>query len=128
MATRLFKDIDLSFVPHPTTGDLLAKFDEEAIKNAVKNLVLTKHYERAFHSEIGSSVSGLLFEIASPGLEIVLKQEIADVINNFEPRVELLDIEVLFTPDANSVQVTITFRIRNTTRPIVVRFALNRTR
>jgi phage baseplate assembly protein W len=128
MATRLFKDIDLSFVPHPSTGDLVAKYDDEAIKNAVKNLVLTKHHERAFRSEIGSSVNNLLFELPSPGLEVMLRQEIQDVINNFEPRVDILDIQVLFSPDQHNVQISIIFKIRNTDRPIVVTFALNRTR
>jgi phage baseplate assembly protein W len=128
MATRIFKDIDLSFNPHPSTGDFLGKYDDEAVKNAVKNLVMTKHYERPFHSEIGSSVNALLFELPSPGLVILLRQEISDVINNFEPRVDILDIDVKFTPDYHAVQITIVFKIKNTTRPITVQFALNRTR
>lgn len=128
MATRIFKDIDLSFNPHPSTGDLVAKYDDEAIKNAVKNLIMTKHYERAFHSEIGSSVNALLFELPSPGLVALLTQEISDVIANYEPRVEILDIKILFTPDNHTVNITIVFRIVNTTRPITVQFALDRTR
>ena len=128
MVTRTFKDIDLTFNPHPSTGDLVAKYDEQAIKNAVKNLILTRHYERPFHSEIGSSVNSLLFELPSPGLVAILRNEITDVIRNFEPRVELLQVEVGFVPDNHYVEVSITFKIRNTTRPITVQFTLNRTR
>lgn len=126
--TRLFSDIDLSFTPHPTTKDLVAKYDDNAIKAAVKNLVLTSHYERPFHSEIGSNVKGLLFEIASPALAAVLRQEITDVITNFEPRVVLLDVGVEFSADENFVKVTIVFKVVNTERPITLQFTLDRTR
>ena len=126
--TRIFSDIDLSFTPHPATGDLVAKYDDAAIKNAVKNLILTKHYEKPFHSEIGSSVSGLLFEIQSPALAVVIKQEIQDVITNFEPRVRVLDIGVTFEPDRHNVSITIIFKIVNTERPITLQFTLDRSR
>lgn len=128
MATRIFKDLDLSFTPHPSTGDLIAKYDDEAIKNSVKNLILTRHYERPFHSEIGSSVSALLFDNPNPGIVVLLEREIRDVINNFEPRVEIIDVVVSFVPDNLYISISITFKIRNTNRPIVVQFPLNRTR
>ena len=123
-----FKDIDLTFEPHPSTGDLTVLRDDFAIKNAVKNLVLTRHYERPFHSEIGSNVNKMLFENANPGIVSLLRQEISDVINNFEPRVDIQDIQILFSPDFNAIKVTIVFVIRNTTRPLTVQFTLNRTR
>lgn len=128
MATRIFKDIDLSFAKHPQTSDILLKYDENAIKNSIKNLILTKHYERPFHSEIGSSVSSMLFEIPNPGIVRVIRQEIIDTIENFEPRAEVLDVEILFDRDNYYMMVTITFRIRNTQTPITVQFTLDRTR
>ena len=129
MATkRRFIDIDLNFKPHPATGDLVVKYDENAIKNAVKNLILTKHYERPFHSEIGSNVNKLLFELPSPGIVVLLKKEIEDVIRNFEPRVEHLNTEVLFSPDQNEIFITIIFKILNNENPITVQFTLKRTR
>ena len=87
MATRTYTDIDLNFTRHPVTGDVALKYDASAIKAAVKHLVMTRFYERLFHSEIGTPVSDLLFELASPSLSIRLKKSIADVINNYEPRV-----------------------------------------
>ena len=129
MATRIYKDIDLNFIPHPSTGDLMVKSNAEAIKNSVKNLIMTKHYERPFHSEIGSSVSGLLFEIANPGHTSILRQEIIDTITNFEPRVELISIDITpESPDYLAVIITITFKIKNTVAPIKLEFALTRTR
>ena len=127
-STRQFIDIDLNFQPHPSTGDLVAKYDENAIKNAVKNLILTKHYERPFHSEIGSNVNKLMFELPSPGIVALLRREIEDVIRNFEPRVESLNTEILFSPDQNEIFITIAFRILNNERPITIQFTLDRTR
>lgn len=126
--TRTFSDIDLSFIPHPATKDLVAKYDDSAIKNAVKNLIVTSHYERPFHSEIGSSVKGLMFELASPALAAVIKQEIADVLRNFEPRVVLLDVQVEFSQDEHEIRITVIFKIVNTERPITLQFTLDRTR
>lgn len=126
--TRTFSDIDLNFTKHPVTNDLVRKFDEEAIKQSVKSLVLTMNYERPFHSEIGAQIRGLLFEPASPMTAILIKRSIEDVINNFEPRVRLLNVDVRYIPDSYDVTVTIVFTIVNTTRPITVSLALTRTR
>ena len=126
--TRKFSDLDLSFNPHPTTKDLLLKYDESAIKNAVKNLVLTRHYERPFHSEIGSNANAMLFELATPATSALMEQEITNVIENFEPRVDVLQVKASIYADGNSINVYIVFQIKNTTTPISVQFALNRTR
>ena len=104
------------------------KYDENAIKNAVKNLVITRHYERPFHSEIGSSINSLLFELPSPGLVVMIQEEIKNTIENFEPRVVLMTIDTKFSPDNLLILVSIVFRIVNTQRPINVQFTLNRTR
>ena len=126
--TRTFSDLDLSFMMHPVTHDVSIKYDEEAIKQSVKNLVLTNNYERPFHSEIGSQVQGLLFELASPILAATLKKTITDTILNFEPRVNLTNVAVTVSPDNNEVYVSIEFMIINTTRPAVVNLILTRTR
>ena len=127
--TRIFSDLDLNFTRHPITGDVSVRYDENAIKNAVKNLVLTQNYERPFHSELGSPLKGLLFELPSPMLNITIQRVITDLINNFEPRVNLMDVEVSDdTTDNNSINVTITFTILNTIRPITIDIVLERTR
>ena len=126
--TRTFSDLDLNFTKHPVTKDVVRKFDEEAIKASVKNLVLTQNYERPFHSEIGSQIRGLLFEPATPMLNITLKRAITDTIINFEPRVRLDEVLVTVSPDNNEVYVSIEFTIINTTRPVTVDLILTRTR
>ena len=128
MKTKTFTDIDLSFEKHPVTNDIFIKQDESAIKNAIKNLVLTHHYERPFHSEIGSSVTKLMFENATPGIVAVLNQEIRNVIENFEPRAVVLGVNTNFMIDQNALFVSIFFKIINTEKPITVQFTLDRVR
>lgn len=128
MLLKKFTDIDLTFQPHPSTGDLKIKRDEQAIKNAVKNLILTRHFERPFHSEIGSSVNSLLFDIPSFSMNVLLKKEIENTILNFEPRVDILNIDVLLSHDNNTANVTIVFQVKNTLTPITLQFPLDRTR
>lgn len=126
--TRLFSDLDLNFTANPNTGDVSIRYDENAVKASVKNLVLTQNYERPFHSEIGSPVYKLLFDLATPLLTITLKQVLIDLIINHEPRVNLNDIIVTISPDNNSVYVSIYFTILNTTKPIQLDLVLERTR
>jgi len=126
--TRTFSDLDLNFTAHPVTKDIVRKFDEEAIKGSVKNLVLTQNYERPFHSEIGSQIRGLLFEPATPMLNVMLKRAIIDTIVNFEPRVRLNEVLVTISPDNNEVYVSVYFTIINTTKPLQVDLVLTRTR
>ena len=127
-STRLFSDIDLSFEKHPATRDIFAKYDDNAIKNSIKNLILTRHYERPFHSEIGSNVNNMLFELATPAITAIARQEIIDVVNNFEPRAEIIEVVTRFNTDANEMFVRIIFRIRNTQKPITIELTLDRTR
>jgi len=126
--TRQFSDLDLNFTPHPVTGDVGFKKDENAIKQAVKNLVLTQNFERPFHSEIGSSLRSLLFEPATPMTKEILRKTISDTITNFEPRVELLGVDIRYTLDDTAVDVRIRFKIKNTFTPIDVSLTLERTR
>jgi phage baseplate assembly protein W len=126
--TRTFSDLDLNFTAHPLTGDIARKYDDEAIKQSVRNLILTNNYERPFHSEIGSQIRGLLFEPVTPMLNMLLKRAIIDTITNFEPRVRLIDVLVRFSPDNNDVYISIQYMIVNTTRPIQIDLVLKRTR
>lgn len=126
--TRTYTDLDLNFIANPATGDISRKYDENAIKQSVKNLVMTRHYERPFHPEIGSQVMGLLFENDSPMLQATLQRAIIYTIENFEPRVKLITVQVNMNPDNNAAYVSITFKIVNTERPITVDFTLQRTR
>lgn len=126
--TRVFQDLDLNFTPHPVTKDIVRKFDENAIKQSIKNLILTRNYEKPFHSEIGSPIRALMFDLVTPLTAITVKRAIIDVINNFEPRVELMEVEPVISPDNNALYVSIVFKIRNTERPVTLDLLLERTR
>jgi len=124
---RKFIDVDLTFEPHPATKDLMIRTNENAVKNSIKNLVLTRHYEKPFHSEIGSSVMGLLFNQADPSLIALLKREITQTIENFEPRARILNVAVNLQPDQNSLDVKVYFGLLDSTTPLMVAFTLDRT-
>jgi phage baseplate assembly protein W len=126
--TRIFSDLDLNFTAHPVTKDITRRYDENAIKTSLKNLILTSNYERPFHSEIGSPIKRLLFEPATPMLENMVQRAIVDVVNNFEPRVRLIDVVVNLSPDTNSLYVSIEFTIVNTESPLTLDLVLERTR
>lgn len=126
--TRTFSDLDLNFTLNPVTMDVSRRYDEDSIKAALKNLILTGNYERPFHSEIGSPIRKLMFEPATPMLGAMLKRTIRDVINTFEPRVNIIDIICYVSDDEHTISVTIEFTILNTTAPITLDLTLQRTR
>ena len=84
---RQYTDLDLFFAKKATSKDISKVTDIQAVKRSVRNLVLTNHYEKPFHPEIGSGVRGILFEPMTPLTAYVLTRKIEDVIKNFEPRV-----------------------------------------
>lgn len=126
--TRIFSDLDLNFTPHPVTGDLVRKYDDNAIKQSIKNLIMTRHYERPFHSELGSQIRELLFDMITPVTAMMVRRTIIDLISNFEPRVKLLGVDVIPSEENNSLYVSITFKIVNTEAPLSLEFLLERTR
>jgi phage baseplate assembly protein W len=126
--TRIFSDLDLNFTAHPVNKDISRRYDDNAIKQSIKNLLLTRNFERPFHSEIGSPIRAMLFELPGPMFTVMLQRAVIDVINNFEPRVEVLDVRVNDSIDTNAVYITLEFKIVNTERPITLDLALERTR
>lgn len=125
---RTFVDFDASFMPNPVTGDLSVRTDEQAVKFAIRSLILTNYFERPFQSGIGSSINQLLFDNIGPNFDIILKQSITDTINNYEPRVDVLGVTVDYRDEKNSVTISIVFRIKNTEKPIDIAVTLKRTR
>ena len=90
--------------------------------------MLTQNFERPFHSEIGSSLRSLLFEPATPMTKEILRKTISDTITNFEPRVELIGVDINYTLDDTAVNVRVRFKVINTFTPIDVNLTLERTR
>ena len=109
--SRSFKDISLSFIPHPVTKDLTTIKDANAIKRSVRNLVQTIPRERFFNSNLGTDIRGSLFDFVDFGTASVIQQQIQTTIENYEPRVDNLQIEVFPRPDNNEFEVNIYFDI-----------------
>ena len=109
--SRSFKDISLSFTPHPVTKDLPILKNENAIVRSVRNLVQTIPTERFFNSNIGSDVYDSLFGFVDYGTATLIEDQIVTVVTNFEPRVENVEAEVDPQVDNNSFGVIIRFDI-----------------
>ena len=109
--SRAFKDISLSFSPHPVTKDLPVLTNERAIVRSVRNLVETIPTERFFTSLIGADIRGSLFENFTISTVSLIEDQIRTTVANFEPRVENLTIEVDGQPDNNSIDVNVIFDI-----------------
>ena len=118
-SSRIYKDLALSFEKNQSTGDVIIKRDIEAVKQSVKNLILTNHYERPFHPEIGSSVTAMLFEPMNPITAHTLQRTIAECIENFEPRARLVSINAYANQDRNAYEVTISFYVVNAPSELV---------
>ena len=109
--SRGFKDISLSFKPHPITRDVIPLKNESAISRAVKNLVLTHLQERPFNPILGSRIGESLFDLMDIGSASIIADEIRNTIDNFEPRVQLIDVEVKPYYDSHIYDVTIIYEI-----------------
>ena len=109
--SRSFKDISLSFEPHPVTKDLPVLKNANAIRRSVRNLVQTIPGERFFNPILGSSVYDSLFDLMDFGTSNLIEQEIVTTLRNFEPRVNNVRVRVSARPDQNNFDVTIFFDI-----------------
>ena len=109
--SRAFKDINLSFNAHPVTKDITVLKNENAIKRSVRNIVNTIPRERFFNPELGSDVRSSLFNFVDYGTASVIQKQIQIAIENFEPRVDNLQINVFPRPDSNEFEVNIIFDI-----------------
>jgi len=109
--SRAFKDISLSFSRHPVTNDVTVLKNQDAIKKSVVNLCRTKFNERFFNDLIGTSVDNSLFELIDSGIGDVLEREIEALLKNFEPRINLSDINVIANQDSNSLEIKVTYQI-----------------
>ena len=120
--SRSFKDISLSFKKHPVTNDIAVLKNADAIKRSVRNLVQTIPNERFFNSTIGSEVKNLLFNNALGfidfGTAAIIEKQILTTIENYEPRVSNLEVNVEPRPDTNEFEVNIIFDIIGQSFPI----------
>ena len=111
MASRAFKNINLSFKRHPVTNDVLTIRDEDAIKKSVKNIIFTILGEKPFEPEFGSVINEALFDLNSSLSEIKVADEITSALFNYEPRISSIDVTVTIQPDTNEMNCTVQYDI-----------------
>ena len=117
--TRQYTDLDLFFGRKSVSKDINKVTDIQAVKRSIRNLVLTNHYEKPFHPEIGSGVRDILFEPLTPLSAHILTRKIEDVIENFEPRARLVGVAAMPNLDRNEYECTVTFYVVNTPTELV---------
>ena len=116
--SRAFKDISLSFSPHPVTRDLPVLVNERAISRSVRNLVETIPTERFFNTLIGTDIRDSVFENFTPLTVTVMEDQIRTTISNYEPRVNNVRLEVMGLPDRNTLEVKVLFDIVGLDQPV----------
>jgi len=126
--TVVFSDFDSLFQTNPITKKLNTNINREAVKESVRNLILTDYFERPFRSDIGCSIRAYLFELWSPAVKQTMENAVIEVINNYEPRADVLDVLVEDRSELNAISVTVAFQIRNDVTPVVLDVILERVR
>lgn len=124
---RTYKDIDLSFALKPD-GDLYKKTDASAVKQAVKNLLMTGTGERPFRPGLGANLGTMLFENATDASELELDLLIRTAITNYEPRAKIINIKIDSELDRNQIFVAVTFKVVNTQEQVTLETSLSRLR
>jgi hypothetical protein len=108
------KDLDINFHPHPLTGDIATKTGDSAVKQSLKNIIMTNFYERGFNTEFGSDVTSNLFENNINGvLSQGIRQNIINAIENYEPQVEIIDVSVVNAESGHTLDIKIIYNITN---------------
>jgi len=123
-----YSDLDLDFIAHPTTGDVVKKYGDDAIKRSIRNLVMTNFYDKPFRPGIGSNVTKLLFENATPIVKNLIQDAINEMVVNYEPRIRIRKINADFSESDNGYNVTIYYTIVNTSQPVTINLFLERIR
>jgi len=124
---KLYQDIDITFLAK-ASGDIFKKTEANAVKQAVKNLILTNHYEKPFNAKFGGNIQGLLFELADDETGEQVRDTIIATINENEPRAKIISVDVNSQPDYNAIEATITFRVVNSGEVVTFTTILKRLR
>lgn len=122
-----YKDIDLTFAARPS-GDVYKKVDAAAVRQAVKNVLLTNPGEKPFRPSFGAGLNALIFELADDEAEQEIDEVIRNAIANYEPRARVLDTLIDVQPDRNSIKIQVQFQVLNTEETVVLETTLVRLR
>jgi len=124
---RTYKDIDIRLAIRQS-GDVFKKTDAEAVKQAVKNLVMTNRFEKPFLPNFGGDVRSMLFELADEETADDIEQQILSSISRYEPRAQVINVEAILKEEFNSLSVKITFRVISTNEVVTIEQFIQRLR
>lgn len=124
----LYSDVHKDLTVNPISDDLAVKRNEEAVKESIKNLILTDKGERLMQPLIGGNIRAMLFENNTPAVIKMIQEQVRTTIETYEPRCSLIDVNVLSMIDDNTVKIDIYFYINNIAEPISLTVFLERTR
>ena len=116
----VYADLDNSFSIHPIYNDVLPLVDLDAVKQSLKNLILTNTYDRPFQPNIGSNIRELLFENANILIELELEDKIKKIISQYEPRIRNSTVTVTDDSDRNAYRVSISFEVSYDTQTEII--------
>ena len=125
---HIYSDIDLTFTRNPSTGDISIGYDSQAVIRSIRNLLLTNYNERPMQPLLGSNLDAHLFQLTTAITASSIETEIKNVINNFEPRATIHNLQVIAMEDINSFYIELTVFIGNQTTPSTINLLLERTR
>jgi phage baseplate assembly protein W len=125
---KIYSDIDFTFTKKPVTADVALSYDTQAVTRSIRNLLNTKNYDRLFNPDLGSQLTGMLFENISPVVAGTMENIITNLIQSYEPRARLKTVTVTSVPDKNVYNVSISFYVENATLPTTITILLERNR
>lgn len=130
MSTKIqeFSDLDLDFIPHPISGDLIPLKNADAVKRSIRNLIFTDVYERPFQPKLGSGIRQMLFEPMNPLTQKSLEISVQDLIRRHEPRASLMSVVVKSNVNEDGYDITITFAVDRISEIITTQIFLERLR
>lgn len=126
--SELYSDFHKDLTLNPVSNDLARKRNEEAVKESIKNLILTNRGERKFQPYLGSDIQGLLFENITPDIILIIEEKVKSLISQYEPRANVIEVVATAAADDNYVDITIVFNVINSETPVTFTTTLSRIR
>ena len=125
---KVYADIFNNLDKHPISDDLAVKTNENAVKQSIRNLLLTDKGERLFQPNVGADIRKMLFENITPQTITVLEQMVRDTLETYEPRANIIEVVVSGNEDSNRVSISILFNVINRQEPVSIDVVLDRVR
>lgn len=124
----IYSDFRKDLATSPLSADIVMLRDEDAVKDAIKNLLMTEPRERPMQPYLGGGLKQLLFENITPSTLKIIEDRVRTTIELYEPRAELIDVSVTSNIDDNKVKIVVSFYVINVSQPVTLDLILERIR